>query len=153
GSNLTNLIVLGHLHLTGGQLLAHMWAPGLAAVAVTAAVVGGVEHRALRLRAEDTTGPPHMVLGLGLAAVASATVLILALRSPALPVAAVGAAVMGVRLLRGRERPEHVLEMLGIPVLVGLFGVAVGLGTLGRLWSGPATMLSHLDIWGTAAAA
>ena len=53
GSNLTNLIVLGHLHLTGGQFLAHMWAPGLAAVVVTAAVVGGVEHRSLRLRYQD----------------------------------------------------------------------------------------------------
>ncbi len=27
GSNLTNLIVLGHLHLTGGQFLARMWLP------------------------------------------------------------------------------------------------------------------------------
>ena len=28
GSNLTNLIVLGHLHLNGGQFLAHTWAAG-----------------------------------------------------------------------------------------------------------------------------
>ena len=68
GSNLTNLIVLGHLHLTGGQFLARMWAPGLAAVVVTAAVVAGVEHRALRVRAEDLTHPGRPVLGLGLAA-------------------------------------------------------------------------------------
>jgi arsenical pump membrane protein len=38
-------------------------------------------------------------------------------------------------------------------VLAGLFGVAVALGTLGRSWSGPATLLSHLDAWGTAAVA
>jgi arsenical pump membrane protein len=37
-----------------------------------------------------------------------------------------------------------------VPVLVGLFGIAVGLGTLGRAWSGPAVLLSHLDQWGTA---
>jgi arsenical pump membrane protein len=43
--------------------------------------------------------------------------------------------------------------VLGVPVLVGLFGVAVALGTLGRAWSGPATLLSHLDLWGTAALA
>jgi arsenical pump membrane protein len=36
---------------------------------------------------------------------------------------------------------------------LGLFGLAVALGTLGRTWSGPATLLSHLDTWGTAAAA
>src|SRR5712672_3370562 len=40
-----HLIVLGHLHLSGGQFLAHMWAPALAALVVTAVVVGGVKHR------------------------------------------------------------------------------------------------------------
>ena len=38
-------------------------------------------------------------------------------------------------------------------MLVGLFGVAVALGTLGRVWSGPATLMSHLDLWGTAVVA
>ena len=32
-------------------------------------------------------------------------------------------------------------------------GVAVALGILGRVWSGPGTLLSHLDLWGTAALA
>ncbi len=153
GSNLTNLIVLGHLHLTGGQFLARMWAPGLAAVVVTAAVVGGVEHRALRVRAEDVTQPGRPVLGLGLAAVVAAVVLVIVLRSPALPVAAVGVVVVGARLVKGAERPQRVVAVLGLPVLVGLFGLAVGLGTLGRLWAGPATLLSHLNQWSTAALA
>ena len=38
--------------------------------------------------------------------------------------------------------------MLGAPVLAGLFGLAVALGTLGRAWSGPAAALSHLDCLG-----
>jgi arsenical pump membrane protein len=42
------------------------------------------------------------------------------------------------------------LGILGLPVLIGLFGIAVALGTLGRAWSGPATLLGHLDSWGTA---
>ncbi len=45
------------------------------------------------------------------------------------------------------------LNVLGAPVLAGLFGVAVALGTLGRVWSGPATLMSHLDVWGTAVVA
>ena len=45
------------------------------------------------------------------------------------------------------------VAVLGVPVLVGLFGVAVALGTLGRVWSGPATLMSHLDLWGTAVVA
>ena len=36
GSNLTNLIVLGHLHLSGREFLDHMALPALAAAAVTA---------------------------------------------------------------------------------------------------------------------
>ncbi len=77
----------------------------------------------------------------------------LVLRAPAVPVAAVGVVAIFARFLTGQARPRRVLEVLGLPVLFGLFGVAVGLGTLGRLWSGPASLLSHLDLWGTAAVA
>ena len=90
---------------------------------------------------------------LGLIAVLAGTVLVLASGSPALPVAIVGVGVVGIRLAAKRERLGHVAEVLGVPVLVGLFGVAVALGTLGRRWSGPATVLSHLDLWGTGALA
>ena len=55
--------------------------------------------------------------------------------------------------MRGAERPHRVVAVLGLPVLGGLFGITVGLGTVGRLWAGPATLLSHLDDWGTAAVA
>jgi arsenical pump membrane protein len=153
GSNLTNLIVLGHLHLTGGQFLARMWAPGLAALAVTAGVVAALEHRALRVRTDDVARPDRPVLGLGLAAVLVATVLIVVLGSPALPVAVVGVVAVGVRIASGRKRLGHAVEALSLPVLIGLFGVAVGLGTLGRSWAGPADLLSHLNTWGTAAVA
>jgi arsenical pump membrane protein len=156
GSNLTNLIVLGHLHLSGRAFLAHMALPALAAAGVTALVVGAVHHRALRATIAPTTEAERPVLGLGLLAVAAVTVLVLALRAPALPVAAVGVAAA---LLRGRSDggpggwTRAALEVLGVPVLVALFGLAVALGTLGRSWSGPATVLSHLDAGGTAAVA
>lgn len=153
GSNLTNLIVLGHLHLTGGQFFARMWAPGLAALLVTAAVVAAFEHRSLRVRTDDLSPSRRPVLGLGLVAIVGATLLIVALRSPALPVAAIGVVAVGVRIARGRERAGHAVQVLGLPVLVGLFGTAVALGTLGRTWTGPETLLSHLDAWGTAAVA
>lgn len=153
GSNLTNLIVLGHLHFTGGQFLAHMWASALVALVVTAAVIAGFEHRELRVRVEDPTPLQRPVLGFGLVGVIAAAVLVVVLRSPALPVAAVGVCAAGIRLLSGRDQPRRVAEVLGLPVLVGLFAVAVALGTLGRSWSGPATLMSHLDRWGTAAVA
>jgi len=45
------------------------------------------------------------------------------------------------------------LDVLGLPVLVGLFGSAVALGTLGRAWLAPAELLGHLNPWSTAAVA
>ena len=166
GSNLTNLIVLGHLHLSGRDFLDHMALPALAAAAVTTLVVGAVYHRALRTTIVSTTQPERPVLGVGLVAIAVVTVLVVALRAPALPVAAVGVAAVlvraagrsgdegpsaGARDHQAGDRARAALQVLGVPVLVGLFGLAVALGTLGRSWSGPATLLSHLDAWGTAA--
>src|SRR5205085_1254118 len=135
------------------QFLAQMWAPALAALVVTALVVAVFERRSLRARVRDAAPADPPVLGLGFAAVAVAAVLVLALRSPALPVVAVGVTAVGVRVATRRGDPQRVVRVLGVPVLVGLFGVAVALGTLGRVWSGPATLLAHLDLWGTAAVA
>jgi arsenical pump membrane protein len=153
GSNLTNLIVLGHHHLSGAGFLAKMWAPALAALVVTALVVAVFERRTLQMRAGELTPPVRPKLALGLIAVVLASVLVLTLASPALPVATVGIVVVAIRITTKREQLHHVAAVLGAPVLVGLFGVAVALGTLGRAWSGPAVLLSHLDLWGTGALA
>jgi arsenical pump membrane protein len=93
------------------------------------------------------------VAGLGLAAVGATVVLVLLLQNPALPVAAVGGLAVGVRLARGGTLRSRVLDVLGLPVLIGLFGVAVALGAAGRVWSGPADLLAHLDPWATGAVA
>jgi arsenical pump membrane protein len=158
GSNLTNLIVLGHLHLSGGAFFAHMVLPALAAAGVTALVVGALHHGALRTAVAATTEPERPVLGVGLVAIAVVTVLVLALRAPALPVAAVGVAAVVLRTRRRAatdpgDPARAALRILGVPTLVALFGLAVALGTLGRSWSGPATLLAHLNAWGTAAVA
>jgi arsenical pump membrane protein len=155
GSNLTNLIVAGHLHFSGAAFFSRMAPAWICAVVVTATVVGLVERRSLRTGAGDGDGttPVPFTVGLGLAAVVAVTVFVLALRSPAIPVAAVGVLVIGIRLATRRQHGDQVLRVLGLPVLVGLFGVAVALGALGRSWSGPATAFSHLDAWGTAAVA
>ena len=81
------------------------------------------------------------VLGVGCVAVAAVTVLVVALRAPA---AARGRGrawapcscgrLDAAARVRAAGRPSGVL---GLPVLVGLFGLAVALGTLGRSWSGP----------------
>jgi len=153
GSNLTNLIVLGHLHLSGGEFFRQMAPAGVAAILVTAAVVGIAHHRSLRATVTVTARGERAVIGAGLIGVIVATVFVLVLRSPALPVAAVG---LTVTLMKGRARDgqaRKALDTLSLPVLVGLFGIAVTLGTVGRVWSGPAQLLSHLSSWATAGVA
>jgi arsenical pump membrane protein len=63
----------------------------------------------------------------------------------------VAATPTALRLRTGRLTPPRVLDVLGVPVLAGLFGLAVGLGTLGREWNFPSHLLGHLDPFGTAA--
>ncbi|MGD0748508.1 MAG: SLC13 family permease [Acidimicrobiales bacterium] len=153
GSNLTNLIVLGHLHLSGGAFFAHMAPAALTAAAVTALVVAAAHHRDLRATiAPSGDGHERPVLGVGLVAVVAVTVLVVALRSPAIPVLVVGVTAVSLRSLRRETTTSagSAVRILGVPVLAGLFGLAVALGTLGRAWSGPATLLAHLDAWGTA---
>jgi arsenical pump membrane protein len=172
GSNLTNLIVLGHLRLTGGQFAARMWLPWLGALVVTAAVVAVGERRSLRdarpaaagvtaddggpageSRAEADANPERPVRGVGLAAVLLATAGVIALPAPAIPVLVLGVAAAALRLAQRRVTIAQAREVLSLPVLIGLFGVAVALGTLGRAWSGPAALMAHLDGWATAGVA
>jgi arsenical pump membrane protein len=160
GSNLTNLIVLGHLRLTGGQFAARMWLPWLGALVVTAIVVAIGERRSLRgsgaagePRAPAGADPVRPVRGAGLAAVLLATAGVIALPAPAIPVLALGAAAAGLRLAQRRVTAGQARDVLSLPVLTGLFGVAVALGTLGRAWSGPAAALGHLNGWATAGVA
>ncbi|HET9078538.1 MAG TPA: SLC13 family permease [Acidimicrobiales bacterium] len=151
GSNLTNLIVLGGMHMSGGSFAARMALPWMVAGVLTAAVVAVAGRRSLRRRPVITDEEPERpVLGVGLAAIAAAVVLILTIPNPAPEVAAVGVVVAATRLLQGRTSLGRAREVLGLPVLTGLFGLAVGLGTLGRDWTAPARALSHLDAWTTA---
>jgi arsenical pump membrane protein len=158
GSNLTNLIVIGHLHLSGSQFFARMALPWVASILLTAVVIVVAESRSLRTGSATPERPeperPEPVrIGLGALAVVAVTVLVLVLRSPALPVAGVGLLVVVVRLAARRTAVDRVRNVLGIPVLIGLFGIATALGTLGRAWSGPANLLAHLDPVGTAVVA
>jgi arsenical pump membrane protein len=135
GSNLTNLLVLGQGH--DGPAMFRAW---VAACALTTAFVA-VAFRP-RPRAPQPGAAPPLHIGVGLVAVAIATVLVLVVSEPALPVLAVGLAATAVR----RERPR-----IGAGMLAALFAFAVGLGTLGRAWHGPADAVASSGSWTTAA--
>ena len=141
GSNLTNLIVLAHEPGTGRDLAGAM----LPAWAFT--VIATIVVLALWYRPADGAPPaaplPSLRLSTGAAATAAATVLMLALANPALPVLVVGVIAVALSGLRPRVP-------LAVPAL--LFVIAVALGTLAREWSGPADLLAGLGPAGTALA-
>jgi arsenical pump membrane protein len=139
GSNLTHLIVLAHEDFSGAEFARRMLLPWLVVVLATIAFVAV----AFRLRHENGIPEPlpPLRLRIGAAATAVATVLILALHNAALPVLAVGLLAIAIRGIRSR---------IGVPVLGLLFALAVTLGTLARLWHGPARLLEDLGSPGNA---
>lgn len=140
GSNLTNLIVLAHERGSGTAFARAMALPWLSVVAVLLAGLLLV----YRPRGETrNVEPPAAFRGrLGIAATAAATALMLVLRNPALPVAAIGVAVALARRIRPRFSGR---------VLLALFVLAVALGTLARHWQGPARLVGELGAAGAAA--
>ncbi len=149
GSNLTNLIVTGPMRLTGAAFLSRMWLPALGALVVTALCVAFVERR--DVLSVDLVDAPNArpVRPLGVVGVLASAAAVLALSSPAPVVLAIGVAVTLVRLGRRDLDVAAVRATLGLATLIGLFGAAVAVGTLGRIL--PAT--SRLFHLGTVASA
>jgi arsenical pump membrane protein len=87
------------------------------------------------------------------AALVAVVALVVVLRNPAIPVLAVGVVAAGLRLGQRRLSVPDAQAAVGVSALAGLFALAVVLGTVGRDWSGPQQLFSHLDRWGTAFAA
>jgi arsenical pump membrane protein len=146
GSNLTNLIVLHGEHVSGATFFVRTWPAALAAVVSTTVVLVAVFWRPLHGEQHAVAERAPVRFGVGVVTVGVAAVLVLVLTSPALPVLAVGvAAVVAARTSRAR-----VVAAVDVRVLGGLFAVAVALGTLGRNWDGPHSLLASLGRWPTA---
>jgi arsenical pump membrane protein len=154
GSNLTNLLVIGHARVSGATYALHMAPASVAAVIVTALVLVLLFRRSLRGTALPSgAASPRLILGPGLVAGVGAGLLVLFTRTPALPVLALGiAAALTSHLLRRLDRRRLELA-LDVRPLVLLFFVALVLGTLARGWSGPAHLLAVAAPWETTAIA
>ena len=147
GSNLTNLIVLHHERVSGATFLARMWPAAIAAVVTTTLILTIAFWRTLGAPAGSTREPGRAHLGLGAVGVAVSTILVLALAAPALPVLIVGVAVV----LLARISRARVFATADPRVLVGLFLLAVAVGSIGRWWHGPEHLVNSFDRWQTAA--
>lgn len=145
GSNLTNLIVLGSLHQSGSAFVSAMALPWVAAVVAVAGVVAVAYRRSLRQAGERTAMAAPVRLGLGLAGVVAAVVAMVALSPAGAAIVAIaaGGAAAGWGLARRRVTLDQLDQTVNAPMLAGLFSVAVCLGTLGRVWAGPAHLLAH----------
>ncbi|HEX3947288.1 MAG TPA: SLC13 family permease [Acidimicrobiales bacterium] len=153
GSNLTNLIVLGHRHLSGAAFAGTMIAAWAAACLVVPAVLAVAFRRSLRTAGPRTDRWVRPQAGVGLVAVAGAVVTALALTGPAMALVALGIGLLAT-VWRGAQHRLTVAQLrrtVDLPVLVGLFGLAVALGALGRAWSGPQWLLAHASSWEAAA--
>ena len=151
GSNLTNLLVLADTHSSGSQFAAHMLPAWVAAVVVTAIVVGVWRHRDWRdpgLRGEWEH--PAVRLGFGLVGLVAALVLVLVLRDPAIPIVVTGVIMAGAQIVTGRVSLPSAAQAVNVPVLTGLFVLATALGTVARLWDGPGRLMASLGPWATA---
>ncbi|HTA97146.1 MAG TPA: SLC13 family permease [Solirubrobacteraceae bacterium] len=150
GSNLTNLLVLGHQPISGGTFAARMLVMALAATLATALGLFVLFRR--RLRAATSRHPRRVsweALGLGLPGALGAAVLTIALRNPAIPVLGVGLALTTIEVVRGRLQWREVMRAVGPIVLISLFLLCVALGALARSWDGPTQLLDGAGRWET----
>jgi arsenical pump membrane protein len=157
GSNLTNIIVAGHLHLVGATFALRMAPAWLVALVVTGLVVAVAHRKELRTdlpeRRPQSAAPPSSrtssaVFAAGV--VIAVAVLVVALPNAALPIVAVGLLAVIIQLASKRLDFAKVTEAVDLPLLAGLLGIAIALGTLGRTWDLPARVLEHLGTFATA---
>jgi arsenical pump membrane protein len=151
GSNLTNLLVLDRHPVSGSVFAGRMFAPALAATLVTAAglvlIFRGQLHAAKTRPMREPREPASRV---GLLAALAAAALTLALHNPAPEVLGVGIAAVAIQLARHQLELPQIKRAVGPLTLTGLFALSVAVGILARSWSGPARLLSHAGLWGTA---
>jgi arsenical pump membrane protein len=170
GSNLTNIIVAGQLHLVGAEFFWHMAPAWLVALAITVLVVGLAHRRGLSRRparddpepmaptptATTTSTAPAShrgvagMLRIATVAVVAAALAIVVLRNAAVPVVVIGILAAAIAIWRYRLRGSEVLGSVQPAVLLGLFGAAVALGTVGRATDLPARLLEHAGSFTTA---
>jgi len=150
GSNLTNLLVLAGSRVSGAAFAARMAPAWVAAVATTAAVVlyrlvrAPAPAGAAAFRGDPRRqGDPRLGWSLGAAATLIAAGLVVATRAPALPVLAIGAVAVAVRLRSRRLTGRVVAEAVGPGALAGIYGIAVGLGALAEHWTAPARLVAR----------
>lgn len=155
GSNLTNLLVLSQDPVSGATFFAHMLTMALAATLITAGGLVLIHRRVLFVHGDLAREPKPDPLrpGLGLLGTLLAAGLVVVLTNAALPVLTLGLLLLAWRAQQRRLDWRESLSSLGVPVLLGLFGLAVALGTIARASAFPADVLHSAGAPATAVVA
>lgn len=142
GSNLTNLLVLEGARTSGFDFARSMLAPWLVAVTVTWLAISVLQRgRATAASIEPAPAALPLRGRAGVAAVSAAAALLVVLPDPAVPVLLLGAGVTTWAALR--RRLDTAALRRAIPLtLVGIFVLAVSVGTVARLWLVPALLVT-----------
>lgn len=152
GSNLTNLLVLAGGSGSGAHFAASMAGPWVAAVVTTGVLVWLAHRRSLGPRSAGGREPAPAPGILGWVGIAGAGGLVLALGDPAVPVAVLAVGLSAVEVLRGALPRRGALRAASPGMLLGVFGIAVALGTLARAWGVPSAFMGHATRWQAVAA-
>jgi len=145
GSNLTNLLVLGHEHVPGSVFAVRMLPAWAASVVVTALFTVVVYRRRLvdhHHSVSSRPARPPMTVSWSTAAVIVAIVVLLVVASPAVPVLVVGFVTAAFAVRRGSMSVAVVREAVDPGSLAEVFALAVALGALARSWNGPAHLVT-----------
>jgi arsenical pump membrane protein len=151
GSNLTNILVFTGRSVRGATFTDTMVAAWLTSVLITTLVVAVWNWRGLRtVHSRKRESAPPIRRGIGLIAFCAATILMLVLRSPALPVFIVGVVAEGVEILALRRVSVAAsAKVANLPLLSTLFALALGVASLARVWHYPAHVMSTAGTWAT----
>jgi arsenical pump membrane protein len=143
GSNLTNILVFAGRHLRGADFANSMFPAWVASIVLTTVVVAVWRWSDLRHGGERNEAEIVRVTSyVGLTGLLVATVLMLLVRDPALWVLATGVAGAGWEALVAR-RSE-------VPLLFGLFVLAVVVAVLAREWDFPQRLMASSGTWASA---
>lgn len=148
GSNLTNMLVLATSHLRSHIFAARMVLPWVASIIVITAVLSVWRWRDLTSARHGTVASTPLRLGPGCIGIAVATVLMLVLVNPALPILTIGVVLITAQAtMTHRLTGLEARKSLNAPMLVTLLVVTVSFGVVARMWSGPAHLISAAGPW------
>lgn len=146
GSNLTNLLVVSSIHVTGARFALAMVPPWVAAVIITALVIAIWQWKELGGHRESQIEKMPFRAGLGMIGVVVATVLVLVLANPATEIFVLATVLVLAQTFGTRRMSlRTTLRAANLELLAGLFIIAAAAGVIARIWDIPHRLLGSLS--------